>query len=416
MGQVLDSVEKNRQAAWYNQDRAMVLAIQRQPGTNTIEVVDAVRKLLPTFKALLPADILLEVRYDRSISIRESVEDVKFTLVLAIALVVMVVFLFLRNISATIITSLAVPTSIIGTFMVMYFMGFSLDNLSLMALTLSVGFVVDDAIVMLENIVRHIEQGETVMQAALSGSREIGFTVISMTISLVAVFIPVLFMGGLLGRLLNEFAVTISVAILVSGFVSLTLTPMLCSRFLRSSAQEDHGRLYLLSEKIFDAGLHLYELMLKGVLAHRFLSMLLLLALTVVMGYLFVVMPKGFIPSQDMGHLIISTEAAQGISYESMVRHQQELARLIIADKRVEGCMSFVGVGGPNLTGNAGLFSLNLVPRKERKEDVFAMAHEMRSKLNHLPGIQVFPQVRSAHTHRRAEDQEPVSVHPAEPR
>ena len=298
VGRVLDSVENERQAAWYNQDRAMVLAIQRQPGTNTIEVVDAVRKLLPTFRALLPADIQLEVRYDRSISIRESVEDVKFTLVLAIALVVMVVFLFLRNLSATIITSLAVPTSIIGTFMVMYFMGFSLDNLSLMALTLSVGFVVDDAIVMLENIVRHIEGGSTVMQAALAGSREIGFTVISMTISLVAVFIPVLFMGGLLGRLLNEFAVTISVAILVSGFVSLTLTPMLCSRFLRSSVQEHHGRLYVLSEKIFDAGLHLYEFLLKKVLAHRFLSILMLVALTVVMGYLFAVMPKGFIPAR----------------------------------------------------------------------------------------------------------------------
>jgi HAE1 family hydrophobic/amphiphilic exporter-1 len=251
-------VENDKTANWYNNERAVVLAIQRQPGTNTVEVVDSIKKLLPVFRAQVPPSVKLDTLYDRSVSIRESVRDVKFTLFLALCLVVLVIFLFLRNISATVIPSLALPFSIVGTFAAMYLMGFSVNNISLMALTLSVGFVVDDAIVMLENIMRHIEKGEPVMQAALTGSREIGFTILSMTLSLVAVFIPVLFMGGILGRILHEFAVTISMAILISGFVSLTLTPMLCSRFIRPQAAVRHGRLYFLMERFFEGMLHTY--------------------------------------------------------------------------------------------------------------------------------------------------------------
>jgi HAE1 family hydrophobic/amphiphilic exporter-1 len=244
LGKVLDSVENNKIASWYNNERNIGLAIYRQPGTNTVEVVDSIRKLLPGIRSQMPGSINLNILFDRSLSIRQSVEDVQFTLFLTICLVVLVIFLFLRNLSATIIPSLALPMSIIGTFALMYLLGYSLDNLSLMALTLSVGFVVDDAIVMLENIVRHMEMGEKPLQAAFNGSREIGFTIVSMTLSLVAVFIPVLFMGGIVGRLLHEFAVTIGVAILVSGFVSLSLTPMLCSRFLRPPGEKRHGRLY----------------------------------------------------------------------------------------------------------------------------------------------------------------------------
>jgi HAE1 family hydrophobic/amphiphilic exporter-1 len=258
VGRVLDSVENDKTASWFNNTRGIILAVQRQPGTNTIEIVDAIRELLPSFRAVMPASVELGILFDRSASIRESVGDVKFTLILTVCLVVMVIFLFLRKISATVIPSLALPMSIIGTFAVMYLLGYSVDNLSLMALTLSVGFVVDDAIVMLENIVRHIEMGEGVVEAALKGSREISFTVLSMTISLAVVFIPVLFMGGIMGRLLQEFSVTIGVAILVSGFVSLTLTPMLCSRFLKPSHEETHGRLFNMFERFFAGMLHAY--------------------------------------------------------------------------------------------------------------------------------------------------------------
>ena len=251
LGRVIDGVENDKIANWYNQTRAVVLAIQRQPGTNTVEVAKAIKKILPSLRILIPASVYIDLLYDRSQSIEESVSDVKFTLLLAIGLVILVIFLFLRNLSATIIPSLALPLSIVGTFAVMYLLGFSLDNLSLMALILSVGFVVDDAIVMLENIVRHMERGEERLEAALNGSREIGFTIVSMTLSLVAVFIPVLFMGGIMGRLLHEFAVTISMAILVSGVVSLTLTPMLCSRFLRPPGEKGRGRFYDLSERFF---------------------------------------------------------------------------------------------------------------------------------------------------------------------
>ncbi len=333
LGHVYDSVENNKTAAWYvdpeHNQRSVVLAIQRQPGTNTVAVAKAVRDLLPTFEAQLPASVSLHVLFDRSDSIRESVRDVKFTLLITLFLVIMVIFLFLRNLSATVIPSLALPMSIIGTFAVMYLLGYSLDNLSLMALTLSVGFVVDDAIVMLENIVRHMELGEGVFEAALNGSREIGFTILSMTLSLVAVFIPVLFMGGIVGRLFHEFAVTIGVAILISGFVSLTLTPMLGSRFLRREQEVSHGRFYKSSERVFEKMLSLYEAGLKWSLRNRrtvMASLVLVLGLTV---YLFMVIPKGFLPSEDTGQIFCFTQAAEGISNDAMLAHQKEAADVI---------------------------------------------------------------------------------------
>ncbi len=274
LGQVIDSVENSKTAAWYIDQRAIILAIQRQPGTNTVEVANSIKNLLPTFRSQLPASVSLHVLYDRSLSIRDSVNDVKFTLLFTLLLVVLVIFLFLRNLVATIIPSMAMPMSIVGTFAVMYLLGFSLNNLSLMALILSVGFVVDDAIVMLENIVRHREMGEDMLEASLNGSREIGFTIVSMTLSLAAVFIPVLFMGGILGRLFHEFAVTIGVAVLISGFISLTLTPMLCSRFLRHQENLNRGWLYTWSERAFDGMLRIYEVGLRWVLKHRHITMI----------------------------------------------------------------------------------------------------------------------------------------------
>ncbi|HSE48187.1 MAG TPA: efflux RND transporter permease subunit, partial [Terriglobales bacterium] len=314
LGRVIDSVENDKIASWFNDDRSITLAIQKQPGTNTIAVVDAIKALLPTIQKQMPASVKLNIVFDRSQSIRESVNDVKFTLLLTIALVIMVIFLFLRNVSATIIPSLALPMSIIGTFAIMYLLGYSVDNLSLMALTLSVGFVVDDAIVMLENIVRHMEAGEKPFQATLRGAREIGFTIISMTLSLAAVFIPVLFMGGILGRLLHEFAVTIGAAILVSGFVSLTLTPMLCSRFLKPTAEQHHGKFYQRSEAVFDAGLGFYAQSLGFAMRHRLAVMVISAILLVVTAGLFMVVPKGFLPNEDIGQILIFTESAQGTS------------------------------------------------------------------------------------------------------
>src|SRR5262245_310731 len=312
LGQVIDSVQNNKVGLWFNTTRAEVLAIRRQPGTNTIEVVDNIKKMLPSFRSQIPASVRMDILYDRSETIRDSIQDVKFTLYLTVALVVMVIFLFLRNLSATVIPSLALPVSIIGTFAVMYLLGYTVDNLSLMALTLSVGFVVDDAIVMLENIVRHMEKGETVLDAALNGSREISFTILSMTLSLAAVFIPVLFLGGILGRLLHEFAVTIAAAVLVSGFVSLTLTPMLCSRFLRPPAAEKHGRMYAASERVFQLWLRAYDWSLKGVLRHRFATLVMSIVLLVATVYIFIRVPKGFLSSEDSGSILGFTQAAQG--------------------------------------------------------------------------------------------------------
>jgi HAE1 family hydrophobic/amphiphilic exporter-1 len=392
IGHVIDSVENDKVASWYKETRAVVLAIQRQPGTNTIEVVDNIKKLLPVFRSQIPASVDLNVLYDRSTSIRESVADVKFTLLLALCLVVMVIFLFLRNLSATLIPSLALPFSLIGTFAAMYAMGFSVNNISLLALTLSVGFVVDDAIVMLENIVRHMEHGEGVMDAALKGSREIGFTILSMTLSLVAVFIPVLFMGGILGRILHEFAVTIAFAILISGFVSLSLTPMLCSRFLRPPGAERHGRLYLAMEKFFDGMLHYYERSLKVVIRHRFATMMLIFVLTVATGYLFLKIPKGFLPTEDTGQIFAFTEAAQGISFDDMVKHQRELAAIVAKDPNVDAFMSAVGASGSSTANNTGRIFMHLKPRSERKLSADQIIQELRPKVSKVPGIMMFMQ------------------------
>src|SRR5207344_1464378 len=306
VARVYDGVENDRSGAWQQGERCVMISIKKQPGTNVVEVVDRIKALLPTMREQLPAAMSLDTRSDRSITIRDSVHDVKLTLVITIALVVLVIFLFLRNVSATLIPSLALPGSLVGTFMVMYVLGYSLDNLSLMALTLSVGFVVDDAIVMLENIVRHMEHGENAMTAALRGSKEIGFTILSMTLSLAAVFIPVLFMGGIVGRLLHEFAVTIGVAILVSGFVSISLTPMLCSRFLRPPHSQKHGRFYNAFERMFDAWLRLYDWTLRLTLRHRATVMAVSVALAVATGYLYTLVPKGFLPSEDTGRFNVN--------------------------------------------------------------------------------------------------------------
>ena len=388
LGQVLDSVENDKVAAWFNDTRSITLMVQRQPGTNTVEVVDRIKALLPSFREQMPPSVKLEILYDRSESIRESVNDVKFTLVLTMGLVVMVIFLFLRNVSATVIPSLALPLSIIGTFAVMQFCGYTLDNLSLMALTLSVGFVVDDAIVILENIVRHTEMGKPRVQAAFEGAREIGFTVLSMTLSLTAVFIPVLFMGGIMGRLFHEFAVTIMSAILISGFVSLSLTPMLCSRFLKPPS-ENHNALYRSSEKVFDGMRWVYEVTLRGVIRHRLITVLVAASTVVATVYLYGLVPKGFIPNQDTGQISGSTEAPQDISYEAMVQRQQEVAAVIAAEPNVEAFMSSTGFGGG---GNVGRIFARLKPLSERTLTPEEVIEKLRPKLNAIPGMRTFLQ------------------------
>ncbi|MFZ5450097.1 MAG: efflux RND transporter permease subunit [Thermodesulfobacteriota bacterium] len=391
LGQSLNSVSNDKAASWYKNSRAIVLAIQRQPGTNTIEVVDSINKLLPALREQIPAAVNIVTLYDRSATIRESVNDVQFTLLLALGLVVLVIFLFLRNLSATIIPSLALPMSIVGTFSVMYLLGYSLDNLSLMALILSVGFVVDDAIVVLENIVRHMEMGEKPFQAALNGSREIGFTILSMTLSLAAVFIPVFFMGGILGRLLHEFAVTIAAAILVSGFVSLTLTPMLCSRFLRPPREERHGRLYAFTERFFNGMLRLYDVTLQWVLGHRRATMVVSLLLLILTLALFAIIPKGFLPNEDQGTIFAFTEAAQGISFDAMVREQKAVMAVVEKNPYVQHFFSAIG-GMHSVSGNTGRIFIRLIPRSQRPK-VEEIILQLRPQLATIPGIRVFPQV-----------------------
>jgi len=391
VGRAIDSVQTDKVAAWYNDKRSILLAIQRQPGTNTVEVVDAIKRLLPQFRAQVPAGINIDILYDRSESIRDSVRDVEFSLLLALALVVMIIFLFLRNLSATIIPAAALPMSIIGTFSVMYLAGYSLDNLSLLALTLCVGFVVDDAIVMLENIARHLELGASPMQATLEGSRQVAFTILSMTLSLAAVFIPVLFMGGVLGRLLHEFAVTIISAILVSGFVSLSLTPMLCSRWLRSERGERHGRLYRAAETAFDAMRDAYDRTLKLTLAFPGSTMAVFALVTAATGYLFVSMPKGFLPSEDVGSLFGFTETAQDVSFDSMYRTAQDVAKIVGSDPNVDATMSFIGVGGSSQQMNVGRIFIRLKPRSQRPH-ADQVIQELRPKLAVLPGVKVYLQ------------------------
>jgi hydrophobic/amphiphilic exporter-1 (mainly G- bacteria), HAE1 family len=387
---VFDGIENDKNAAWYRGERTIYLAVQKQPGTNVVAVCDAVKALLPSFREQLPAALSLDVRTDRSIPIRESVHDVKFTLVLTIILVVLVIFLFLRNVSATIIPSLALPASLVATFAVMYLLDYSLDNLSLMALTLCVGFVVDDAIVMLENIVRHMEMGKPPMRAAYDGSKEIAFTIVSMTLSLTAVFIPVLFMGGIVGRLLHEFAVTIGVAILVSGFVSISLTPMLCSRFLKPPHTQRHGFFYNAMERMFDAWLKLYDVTLRGSLRFHVVTMAISIALLVGTVYLFGLVPKGFLPSEDQGRFNISVEGIQGIGFDEMVRHQQDVAAIVAKDPNIAGFSSNVG-GGPGGGGlNTGRISVDLKPRSERNLTVDQIMAELRPKLAQVPGVRVY--------------------------
>src|SRR3984885_3433547 len=398
LGTVIDSVEDDKTASWFytklGTQRAIILGVQRQPGTNTIAVTDAVKNLLPTFRSEIPASVKMDILYDRSDTIRESYKDVQFTMLLTLGLVVMVIFFFLRNVSATVIPALALPFSIIGTFAIMYLLHYSLDNLSMMALILSVGFVVDDAIVMLENIFRHMEMGEKPLHPARAGSKEFCFTIVSITLSLAAVFIPVLFLGGILGRLFREFAVTICVAILISGIVSVTLTPMLCSRFLRSPEEQKRSWFYRTTERFFEALLRVYDYTLQIVLRHRGLTMaasLLVLAGTVLM---FVKIPKGFIPDQDTDQIYAVTEAAQGTSYYQMVDYQKRVAEVFRTNPDVTALMSTVGgtsastLGGPNY----GELVVHLKPRSERKLLVNDIIADLRPQLSNFPGMRVYLQ------------------------
>jgi len=399
LGHVVDSVQDTKAAAWFTLDRGIILAIQRQPGTNTVEVAKAVRDEMARLEANLPASVKVSTIYDNSQSIDASVKDVKFTLYLTLGLVVLVIFLFLRNVSATVIPSLALPMSIVGTFAVMFLLGYSLDNLSLMALTLSVGFVVDDAIVMLENIVRHTEMGESPRDAAYNGSAEIGFTILSMTMSLVAVFIPVLFLGGLIGRLFHEFAVTIGAAILVSGFVSLTLTPMLCSRFLRPVTHEHKqesrgflGRLFAITEGIYERTLHGYDRALQWVMLHSRLVFAFSAVILLATLYMAKIVPKGFIPTEDQGLLRATTETSEGTSFDGMYRHQVMAMNVIAKDSNVSGFMSALGQGGSGSTTNQGRFIIKLADRKTRTLSADDVARELTRKLAQVPGLRAFVQ------------------------
>ncbi len=390
VGAVYDDIQNNKSASWYNDERAIVLAVQRQPGTNTVAVADAAKKTLAEIETELPPQLHVNIRYDRSVSIESAVSDVKFSLGLALALVVAVIFLFLRHLIATLIPSLTLPMAIVGTFSVMALLNFSVDNLSLMALTLAVGFVVDDAIVMLENIFRHLEMGKTALQAALDGAAEVSFTIVSMTLSLAAVFIPLLFMGGIIGRLFREFAVTIGVAILVSGFVSLTLTPMLCSRLLKADSHVTHGRFYNAIERAWEKLLGLYAASLDWVMRHRPVTLVFSLLILVATGFLFVTVPKGLFPSDDSGLLQSTTEAAQGTSFPEMVRLQERAAALLAKDTNVEGFMSSVGGGGGS-SANQGSFFIALKPAN-RRPPADQLTNELTRRMSGIPGLNVFVQ------------------------
>jgi HAE1 family hydrophobic/amphiphilic exporter-1 len=392
LGRVFDSVQDDKTANWFTGTRAVVLAIQRQPGTNTVEVSNAVKALLPSFESQIPASAKLTVMFDRAEPIQESVNDVKATLLITLVLVVLVIFLFLRNLSATLIPSMALPMSIVGAFAAMSLLGFNLDNLSLMALTLAVGFVVDDAVVMLENIYRHMEMGKSPYTAAVEGSKEVGFTIVSMTLSLAAVFIPLLFMGGIMGRLFREFGVTIMVAILISGFVSLTLTPMMCSRFLRPEKREGHGRAYNAVEAVWVKSLKFYEATLAWVVGRKGLTLLFSLGVLLSTCFLGYLVPKGFLPSEDMGFLFGTTEGAQGISFEAMVKHQKAVAEVLAQDPNIETYMSAAGgTGGRASSGtNQGRVFIHLKPRNQRKLTADQVVDSLRGKLSRIPGVRVF--------------------------
>jgi hydrophobe/amphiphile efflux-1 (HAE1) family protein len=400
----INGVENPYVASWFNGHRAIVLAIQRQPGSNTIAVVDEIKSILPRFLQQLPATLKLDVLYDRSISIRQSVSDVQFTLILAAVLVVMVIFVFLRTLSATVIPSLALPIAVIGTFAGMSLFGYSLDNLSLLALTLSVGFVVDDAIVMLENIVRHVEEGEEPYEAALKGAREIAFTILSMTVSLAAVFIPLIFMGGIMGRLLHEFAVTIVLAIVFSGIVSVTLTPMLCARMLKAEHKKTHNRFYEISENTFNAVQGFYERTLSWAIVHRWVIWCVFVVSLVATGLLFSAMQQDFLPTSDQGQIFGLTEAANGTSFDQMIRYQQQAAAIVAQDPSIGGFMSSVGSGGSSSGTNSGRVFASLKPLDQRAQSCWLVVichhlsadeivRELRPKLSRIPGINIFMQV-----------------------
>ncbi len=393
VARVYDGIEQDKSANFFRGLRNINLSILKQPGTNVVAMVDSIKELLPTFREQLPPSVILDVRTDRSVSIRESVHDVKVTLYLTFVLVVAVIFIFLRSVTATVISSLTLPVTIVSTFAVMYLFNYSLDNLSLMALTLSIGFVVDNTIVMLENIVRHMEMGKTPMRASFDGSKEVAFTIVAMTVSLVAIFIPVLFMGGLVGRLLNEFAVTIGVAIIVSGFISISLTPMLCSRFLKPPHSQRHGSLYNLTERLFDRWLRAYDWSLQLSLKHRFVTMAASLLLVGGSAYLFTRIPKGFLPSEDQGRFVVTVEGIQGIGFEEMMRHQAEVAEIVARDPDIAGFSSNVGSGGGGGGGsglNQGRIAVDLKPRNERTRSVDQIIASLRPKLAQVPGVRVF--------------------------
>ena len=389
---VIDGAENNQLAAWVNADRAIVLNIQRQPGTNIISVVDTVQSLLPQIKASLPQGIGVEIVSDRTTTIRASVEDVEFELLLTTALVVMVIFLFLRNAGATIIPGIAVPLSLIGTFAVMYLLGYSLDNLSLMALTISTGFVVDDAIVMIENISRYIEAGDSPMEAALKGSAEIGFTIVSLTVSLIAVLIPLLFMADIVGRLFREFAVTLAVTIIFSAFVSLTLTPMMAARILKHHPESEQGRLYRWSEWVFVKTIEMYGQMVRVVLRHQPLTLLVAAGTLALTAYLYIIVPKGFFPVQDTGAILAITQAPETVSFPAMSTLQQNLVEVIRQDPAVENLVSFIGADGVNTTMNSGRIQITLKPLDARKISAVEVIRRLEPKVRQVSGIDLYMQ------------------------
>jgi len=392
VAKVVDGVENVSQAAWMNETPAVIVNIQRQPGANIIQVVDRVKALLPKLRATIPSSINVATLTDRTITVRASVADVEYELMICIALVVLVIFLFLRNLAATFIPSVAVPLSLVGTFAVMYLLGYSLNNLTLMALTISTGFVVDDAIVMIENIMRYVEEGEAPLEAALKGAEQIGFTIMSLTISLIAVLIPLLFMGDITGRLFREFAVTLAVTIIVSAFVSLTLTPMLCAKLLRHKADAQQGRFYRASERVFERTIDFYGRTLKVVLEHRNLTLLVAVATLVLTVFLYIVIPKGFFPVQDTGEIQGVSEADQSVSFAEMSALQQRLATVILQDPAVESLSSFIGVDGTNTTLNAGRIQINLKPLEQRGINASDVIRRLQTKLVDVDGITLYMQ------------------------
>ena len=389
---IVDAAENNQQAAWMDRQPAVIVNIQRQPGANIIAVVDRIQKLLPQLQTSLPATVQVKVLTDRTVTIRASVKDVEYELMLTVALVVMVIFLFLRNMAATVIPSVAVPLSIVGTFGVMYLLGYSLNNLTLMALTISTGFVVDDAIVMIENISRFIEEGDSPMRAALKGSEQIGFTIMSLTVSLIAVLIPLLFMSDVVGRLFREFAITLAVTILVSAVVSLTLTPMMCSRILKDKASAKQTRFYHWSEEVFKSIIASYGRTLRVVLRFRFITLLVTIGTLVGTIFLFIVVPKGFFPVQDTGVVLGISEAPQTVSFASMAQRQQKLVDILLQDPAVDNISSFIGVDGTNTTLNSGRIQINLKPLEERKISATEVIRRLQPKMLAVEGIQLFLQ------------------------